>query len=124
MTVKQTPDLAWNPITFANANWINYDTTQYGPCLYAKDELGFVHLRGLFACTLATGSPPGSQTIFTVPVGFRPVRAVIWPMFANFGMVDGRMNGDGTFVYNVVVLGAYSGSNYISLADMMWWAGQ
>lgn len=122
MTVQQNPEFSWVQVPFASGNWLNYDTVQYGPCMYAKDSLGFVHLRGLLFCSNATGSPPAAQTIFTLPPGFRPIRTVIWPMFANFGIIDGRMNGDGTFVYNGLIVGTYSSANYISLADMSFWA--
>jgi len=70
---------------------------------YIKDQLGYVHLRGL-----ANGGTVG-QAIFTLPVGFRPYASCIYPVISNgvFGSLN--VNSDGTVVLN-------AGSNmYVSL---------
>lgn len=53
---------AWITPTFSG-NWVNY-STDYNPAGYFKDSLGIVHLRGLVKS--------GTNTIFTLPVGYRP----------------------------------------------------
>jgi len=63
----QIVDETWIAPTFTN-NWVNYSAT-FNDCGYMKDAMGFVHLRGL-----VKNGTDGSS-IFTLPVGYRPIRA-------------------------------------------------
>jgi hypothetical protein len=64
---------------FANS-WVNFGPT-YGSASFAKDSLGFVHLKG----TVKDGV---AQAIFTLPVGYRPA-LILFVSMANqtFGYV-------------------------------------
>lgn len=66
---------AWHEIgqpgqpAFQNG-WSNYSPSGYSAAYY-KDRLGFVHLRGM----IKGGTM--SQTAFTLPVGYRPAKAML-----------------------------------------------
>lgn len=55
--------LEWLPVTFENS-WVNYGSP-WAEAAFAKDEQGFVHLRGLVKNGTA------STTMFTLPLGYR-----------------------------------------------------
>lgn len=56
---------AWITPTLTNS-WVNFGGS-YENAGYMKDSLGFVHLKGLVKSGVA------SQSIFTLPVGYRPL---------------------------------------------------
>ena len=55
----------WRSVSFENG-WTNYDEA-YNPAGYFKDSMGIVHLRGY-----VVGRAFGDETIFRLPVGYRP----------------------------------------------------
>ncbi len=57
-------DSGWIAPSFTNS-WVNYGAG-YNDCGYRKDEMGWVHLRGL----VKNGTDGAS--IFTLPAGYRP----------------------------------------------------
>lgn len=69
--------VGWTDPTFA-ANWTEYDTTLY-PVSFAKLANGLVILRGL---TKKNVAPANGETMFTLPVGFRPAHQVNFPALA------------------------------------------
>jgi hypothetical protein len=115
--------LGWNSIPWAT-NCGEYDTT-WGPCSYAKDNSGFVHLRGLFQCFLATASPPTAYVtpIFTLPRGFWPERYVMFLCAASYGIHEIQVDTAGICKFRPVKVGAYAGpGNWISLSGFYWYA--
>ena len=60
----------WIEPTLLNG-WVNNSSSEY-PVSYMKDSLGFVHIRG----TVKDGTP--NATIFTLPVGYRPAKNVLF----------------------------------------------
>jgi hypothetical protein len=60
---KVNKELIWNNVTF--------DPDFAGTLQYAKDGMGFVHLKGL----ITTRPTTGIHIPFTLPVGFRPIGA-------------------------------------------------
>lgn len=67
---------AWQSPTFQNG-WINYGSS-FETAGYMKDELGFVHLKGMVKNGTA------GAAIFTLPVGYRPA-ADVYSLNANGG---------------------------------------
>ena len=63
----------WIPIVFT-ANWARHSTTYSEPA-YLKDERGFIHLSG----GIINASGTGTDTICTLPPGFRPAFVTIVP---------------------------------------------
>jgi hypothetical protein len=88
----------FTPVVFAGA-WADFGAG-FAPCGYWKDGLGVVHLRGL-----ATGGLQG-QTIFTLPVGFRPAFTVYCSVVSSnlFGVI--QIGSDGV-VSPPVAAGTY-----------------
>ena len=68
--------LTWNKVAYnATYNWTDYDSDNQ--VKYAKDSNGFVHLRGQGKTASASNA---GDTIFTLPVGFRPYNSVTFPI--------------------------------------------
>lgn len=80
----------WQYPTFTNS-WVNYDTT-YTLASYIKDPLSWIHIRGLVK------SGTSGTSVFTLPSGYRPSRALRVPSIANaaYGYID--IGTDGTVV--------------------------
>jgi len=91
---------AWHTPTFQNG-WVNFGGP-YNSAGYFKDSLGIVHLRGLVKS--------GSDTIFTLPTGYRPPKRELQAVQTNpntIGRIDILADGQ-------VLM--YAGSNsWISL---------
>lgn len=68
--------------TFEN-NWVNYDTDNYSPAKYYKDQFGVVHLQGM----VKSGGLPSA--IFTLPEGYRPLQNRLFPVASGgyFGQI-------------------------------------
>ena len=60
---------AWIAPTLLNG-WVNFGTGNVAASFY-KDEFGVVHLRGL----IKDGTTTANTTLFTLPVGYRPLLA-------------------------------------------------
>ncbi|PSB22155.1 hypothetical protein C7B65_01755 [Phormidesmis priestleyi ULC007] len=76
----------WQTPTLQNG-WVNYDTT-YNSAAYFKDSLGIVHLKGLVKA--------GTGTIFTLPVGYRPLNQELHAVATHpneMGRIDILTNG-------------------------------
>lgn len=63
---------AWTALTLVN-NWIAEGSGTYFTPGYMKDEMGFVHLRGM----LDRSTPATAITIATLPAGYRPSKTVM-----------------------------------------------
>jgi len=105
---------AWQNVAFQN-NWINYGET-WSTGQYMKDSLGFVTLRGL----LKNGN--AGATMFTLPVGYRPLGGLIYIADCQGGYSRIDVNPTGT----VVQQGYKGGGNnqYLSLAGIRFKAEQ
>lgn len=70
--------LIWNKVAYnATYNWTDYDSDNQ--VKYAKDSNGFVHLRGQ-GKTASASDAGANDTIFTLPIGFRPYNSVSFPI--------------------------------------------
>lgn len=91
-----TPDAAWIEVgsggsapAFANS-WVNYPVGDgYNTCAFRKDALGYVHIKGL------TASGTMNAAIFTLPVGYRPLKSHIIACVSNqlLGRINVYQNG-------------------------------
>lgn len=90
--------LTWTNVSTFNNGWTNFGGG-WAPAAYAKDALGFVHVRGLI-------KDGAAGQIFLLPAGFRPPVDLLFPTFANtlLGRVD--VLSDGSFVAAVVPAGS------------------
>lgn len=79
-------------------SWVNYDTT-HEPAQYYKDPFGRVWLGGVVKNGTFTGSP-GTGTIFTLPVGYRPRDIKFFPVVSNAAFGICVVNPDGTVQAN------------------------
>ena len=82
---KQANDLSrllaaptWYEVTEFLNSWENYNTAS-ATVGYCKDALGFVHIKG----RIKSGTT--EQEAFTLPVGFRPVYAGVFPSATHNG---------------------------------------
>lgn len=83
----------------------------YAPVGYTKDAMGFVRLRG----ALISGTAP--NTMFTLPVGFRPSETVILSTASAAGFCRITVNTNGTVVPSVAP------SNNAGLDGAAFWVG-
>jgi hypothetical protein len=91
------------------SGWGNYGSG-YNNCSFLKDASGVVHLRGL-----ANGTPTTQATIFTLPVGYRPVGTsifIVGMQTSGYGRVDVFSNGI------VQINGAPAGLLWVSLEQI------
>lgn len=67
------------------ANWSEADGTNY-PVRFVRDREGWVDLEGKarWTGTNTTGAESHAQTVFTLPVGWRPAKAVISPWLSGY----------------------------------------
>ena len=96
--------VAWAAPTL-NTDWSNYSGafTQAG---YRKDALGMVQLKGLVKKSSAVSTP---DTIFTLPVGFRPTTEKLFTVTSNLTAGEVRVTTGGAV--NVLA----GDANYVSL---------
>jgi hypothetical protein len=94
----------WHAPTLVN-NWANVGGINQ-VAGYTKTEEGLVRLRGNIKRT--SGSPGASETILTLPVGYRPSAAMIFPSPGNNSGAPGRLDvtSDGVLHY---IYGDYAG---------------
>ncbi len=113
----------WATPTFENG-WTSYDTTSWGPAQYRRLANGMIIMRGLVK------DGPITSTMFTLPVGFRPERTLVFlvggyngatttdgsPMRVNI-FTDGRV--ELAAVYGLSGGAAWPGaSEWVSLANI------
>jgi hypothetical protein len=78
----QGPQSPWVSPALLNG-WVNY-TQKWNYAGFAKDPLGWVHLRGLVSS--------GSGTVFLLPVGCRPIAQVLTGGQTSPGGVQARID--------------------------------
>jgi len=84
--------LVWYSPTLLNS-WVNYDTTTWAACQYTKNPMtNEVTIRGL----IKGGSNTADTTIFTLPVGFRPLLNELHIQEVNGGYVRAQLLTNGT----------------------------
>jgi len=76
----------WIVPTLVNS-WVNYSTTN-STVAYMKDTLGFVHLKGV----VKSGT---SGTVFTLPVGYRPLLPLTVSWTTDIGSGAGNVMNTG-----------------------------
>jgi lysophospholipase L1-like esterase len=64
-----------------NNSWVNYDTANGRNPGYYKDQMGIVHLQGM----IKGGTTTANTNMFVLPVGYRPSKAVWFPVATNTG---------------------------------------
>ncbi len=106
--LPQVDRLRWIEPTLLNS-WVNYGST-YATAAYTKLPSGLVLIRGL----IRDGTYAGS-TIFTLPVGFRPVDAHIFEQRSANGSHRIDVKGDG----DVVATASGDGGTWVSLAGII-----
>ncbi len=62
-----------------SGTWTNYSSPGFAPCRYYRDPLGMVHLSGVAA---RSGNWTALDTIFTLPVDYRPGSSELFPAAA------------------------------------------
>lgn len=99
---------SWNNVTF-NSGWGNYDSNHQS-VQYFKDSLGFIRLRGI-----AARSSGVSQTIFTLPSGYRPLKTESFLVVCgtSYGQIDISSAG----VVTINPLGA-GGFTFVQLSSI------
>lgn len=85
--VDQVP---WTTVTLQNG-WVHHNDTNFSPIQYMKDATGTVFVRGL-------GTAPSSPNAvaFTLPVGCRPLKNIIFAQNCNSNHIDMRYASSGT----------------------------
>lgn len=78
---------AWIAPTLINS-WVNYDVNTQAIAGYMKDQMGFVHLKGLIKSGIASST-------FILPVGYRPSKDMNFPTVSNnaIGVIVIMTNG-------------------------------
>ena len=96
------------------ASWINWNFggTSFNEVGFYKDSVGIVHLKGLAAQWCGGGNGAGA-TIFTLPVGYRPLETELQVTLSNNAVNRINVNANGTVVPELAV-GSASGQ-WISL---------
>jgi hypothetical protein len=97
---KLSPAEAWHDVTFtAPARWANFGAP-HNPVSFMKDQLGFVHLRGvaknIAGSALAGGCGPlDPGVLFQLPPGYKPANEERFPDVNTdaFGYVDVTQTG-------------------------------
>jgi hypothetical protein len=88
---------AWIEPTLLNG-WVNFGSI-YEISGFYKDEFNVVHLRGL----VKDGTTTNGTTIFTLPVGYRPLKVLIFIIVTNNTLASIAVNPNGTVVVNSAV---------------------
>lgn len=85
----------WITPTLLNG-WTPF-STELSTCQYMKDQLGFVHLRGL----IKNGT---ADHLMTLPIGYRPGKNIYFSTVSNWQFGWGNISGDGVVAvhsYNI-----------------------
>ncbi len=100
---KLEAPLVWQPLQFGST-WTNFESG-FQTAEYAKDALGFVHLRGLVK-RVGTAKEP---MIGLLPDGFRPAKSELFAVVAGGGDVINRVDcsPDGQITASGMVAGEY-----------------
>lgn len=91
VTAGEIEQGGWITPTMQNS-WVNYDGgTTYNTCAYRKDEMGYVHLKGL----IKNGTV--NPAAFTLPSGYIPILRCIFATSSNnlYGQVRVQTDGQG-----------------------------
>jgi hypothetical protein len=100
--LQEPPEVpAWTDVSAFSNGWVNYDTSVFFPAGYYLDPFGYVHLRGLVKNGTA------SATMFTLPAGHRPSKAIGFGQSAStsagaYTIGDVRVQADGTVLVQTV----------------------
>jgi hypothetical protein len=103
---------------YGSPNWSNYDATEttFFKVAYWLDPLTqMVHLRGLAKLLV----PSGNQTIFTLPPGYRPLKTLNLPGFAQDVSAATQIRG----AYQINAAGAVAPSFGLEINDLAYLDG-
>jgi hypothetical protein len=85
-------------------DWYNSAPLTYGTAKFRKDNMGFVHISGTISNSPGTGSPVGQQTLWTMPVNYRPEEVVVIGLFGEDQGTDELVNGLAVYPSGVVAI--------------------
>lgn len=109
----------WHVPTLVNG-WINFDTTgDYSNFKYKKLPSGLVVLEGL-----ANGQNKSGNIMFYLPVGYRPVRRLLFPTLANDAVARIDVGVDGGVEYQPNISGSVQSPNWANISGVVFWAEQ
>jgi len=89
---------AWTAPTFVNS-WAQYTDAEYGTAGYWLQGNGKVVLRG---GVMHPAAGAAGTTIFTLPVGLRPLKNKIWPVMTGNGIERLTVFSSGAVAYGGV----------------------
>lgn len=98
------------------SSWVNY-ANGWSTVGYMKDSLGFVQFKGLMQ-----NGQSGGATVFTLPVGYRPLATIMFIVPAASGAARIDVNTNGTVFVNTYHAGGNNG--YVSLNNVSFKAEQ
>jgi hypothetical protein len=104
---------AWKDLTLING-WVNYGGVQ-ATAQYMKDELGFVHIKGLIKGGITSA---GDWICAALPVGYRPKEEL---MFSCATANGSTVTGDANLVLQTtgaIVMGPNVSNTYLNLSDI------
>jgi hypothetical protein len=96
---------AWIAPTLLNG-WVNYGISGGALAAFIKDDMGFVHLKGL----IKDGTTTAGTTIFTLPVGYRPLSSLYFLVADSNGFARLFVASNG-----VIAIEADANNTYLSL---------
>tara|TARA_Y100000310_G_scaffold192986_1_gene192960 strand:+ start:2586 stop:3218 length:633 start_codon:yes stop_codon:yes gene_type:complete len=103
-TMQSADRTQWTPIVFTS-NWAH--SSSYTDPAYFRDAVGFVHLRG----GIVNASGGATDTIFTLPEGFRPPKLTIVAAAYATGRHSVKILDDGVVNYS------HGGNTSLSFLD-------
>jgi hypothetical protein len=93
---------AWIEVNTFNSGWDNAHDSPYATLQYRVDPYGMLHLFG----TVTNSDTPAGNTIFVLPVGYRPESDVYYVAYDSVGgLFTIKIGGDGS-VDAVTALGS------------------
>jgi hypothetical protein len=111
LPIAQAAELMWLNIPLINS-WAHYDLTGLGPAQWAKDQFGFVYMRGL----IKSGTISSSVPFAILPAEFRPPVPYTLLFIADSNGAYGAVRIRGLDGYCL----PYAGNNaYVSLTSII-----
>lgn len=73
-------------------SWVNFDSVNWDTAGFRKDSFGMVHIKGM----VKSGTISATLPVFTLPLGYRPPKAVLFATASNnaFGRITVLANGN------------------------------
>jgi hypothetical protein len=103
---------AWTLATY-NSGWGSYDSAPWGNAAYYRTVDGMVHLRALVKRT--SGS---LNTIFTLPVGYRPPHSHLFAVAGDGGVGRIDVGTSGEVAFGGSIVGTVNVASWISIFEV------